>query len=149
MQPKRHRSNQLIGGVIWTPFVHVTIVLFAVFLLGSLMLPKSHHGVGPDLPRVWHPVSMPHANREDAMVVAILRDDKVFFRNDRVTPDQLPAKIRDSIAQGAERKVYIRADLRAKYGWVAEVLDNMHSGGVEKIGFLVYEKGHVPMPSPQ
>ncbi len=148
MQPKRHRSNQLICGAIWTPFVHVTVVLSAVFLLGSLTLPKSHHGVGPDLPRVSHPVSMPHANREDAMVVAILRDDKVFFRSDQVTPDQLPDRIRESIGQGAEREVYIRADVRARYSWVAEVLDNVRSAGVEKIGFLV-EQRRSPAPNPQ
>lgn len=88
------------------------------------------------------------ADREDAMTVAILRDDKVFFRNEGVTPDQLPSKIRESISQGSEKEIYIWADARAKYGWVAEVLDNVRSAGVEKIGFLV-ERRPTPAPNPQ
>ncbi len=148
MRPKR-RQNPLINGIDGVPFVQVTVILAALFRLGSFVQPSPSRHRSVDLPRVWHPVSMAHANREDAMTVTIARDDQVFFRSDRVRPDQLPAKIRESIAQGAERKVYIRADLRAKYGWVAEVLGNVRLAGVEKIGFLVYERRPLPAPTPQ
>jgi len=90
---------------------------------------------------------MPHANREDAIIVTIARDGQVFFRSDRVRPELLPDRIRESLRRGSEKEVYIRADGMAKYGWVAEVLYRVRSAGVEKIGFLVYEKGHVPLPS--
>jgi len=79
---------------------------------------------------------------------SITRNDKVFFRTDLVRPDQLPAQIRESVSQGSEKKVYVRADARAKYGWVAEVLDNVCSAGVEKIGFLVEER-RTPAPNLQ
>jgi biopolymer transport protein TolR len=146
----RHRPNQLICGVNGTPFVHVALGLCLALLLFFFSVPqRSHHPVGPDLPRVSHPVSMPHADREDAMVVIIARDHIIFFRGDRIGPDRLPAKIRESVKHGSENKVYIGADGRAKYGWVAEVLDGVRSAGVEKIGLLVYEKGPVPVPNPQ
>ena len=149
MQSKRHRSSQLICGIDEIPFVHVAVVFSFILFLFFLTLPMPFHGgLRPDLPRVGHPVLMAHANREDAMTVAIWRDDKVFFRNDQVRPDELPAKIRESISQGAERKVYIRADARARYTWVAEVLDNVRSAGIEKIGFLV-EQRRTPAPKPQ
>jgi biopolymer transport protein TolR len=92
---------------------------------------------------------MPRADREDAMIVTVARDDKVFFRGERIRPDQLPTRIRESVKHGSENKVYIGADGRAKYSWVAEVLDGVRSAGVEKIGLLVYQKGPVPVPSPQ
>ncbi len=137
----KRRPNQLISVTDQTLFVHVAVILAFIFLVIFLTLPTPfHRGMVPDLPRVNHPVSMPHANREDAMVVAILRDDKVFFRKDRVTPDQLPAKIRESVNQGAEKKVYIKADARAKYGWVAEALDGVRDAGIEKIGILVDQR---------
>lgn len=148
MDPRRHRSNQLICGAVWTPFVHVAVVLSAVFLLGSLTIPRTHHGVGPDPPRVGHPISMPHANREDAIRVAITRDDKVFFGNELVRPNELPARIRESVNRGSERRVYILADRRARYSWVAEVLDNVRTAGIEKVGFLV-EQRLPPAPNPQ
>jgi biopolymer transport protein ExbD len=146
---KRRQPNQLICGIDGTSFVHVAVVFSFVLLVVFLTWPTSFHdGLRPLLPRVGHPVPMGHANREDAMTVSIFRDDKVFFRSELVKPDQLPDRIRESVNQGAEKKVYIRADARAKYGWVAEVLDNVRSAGVEKIGFLV-EQRKAPAPSPQ
>jgi biopolymer transport protein ExbD len=80
------------------------------------------------------------ADREDAMLIAIQRDDRVFFRTDPVRLSDLPGRIRESVSHGAERRVYIRADARAKYAWVAEVLDSVHTGGIEKVGFLVNQR---------
>jgi biopolymer transport protein TolR len=94
-------------------------------------------GQSADLAQADHPISMPKAVREDAMVVAVMRDGKVFFGTDRIKPWNLPVKIRDSVSHGAERKVYIKADARAKYGAVKDVLDGVRSSGIEKIGFLV------------
>jgi len=150
MQSSRRRPNQLIHGIDQGPFVYVTVILSFTLLLFFLARPTFFvRSRGPDLPRVGHPVSMAHANREDAMIVAILRDDKVFFRNDRVRPEQLPDRIRESLRQGSEKEVYIRADARAKYGWVAEVLDGVRSAGVEKIGILVNERRPLPVPGPK
>ena len=148
MKPSRHQPNQLICGINQTPYVYVSVIFSFMLLLFFLARPTLLvRSVGPDLPRVWHPVSMPHANREDAIIVTIARDGQVFFRSDRVRPELLPDRIRESLRRGSEKEVYIRADGMAKYGWVAEVLYRVRSAGVEKIGFLVYEKGHVPLPS--
>lgn len=76
------------------------------------------------------------ANREDAIVVAIMRDGKVFFGNELVTAEQLPEKIREWLSHYAERKVYIKADARARYGTVWTVLEAVRSAGVERcVGF--------------
>ena len=149
MKPNRHRPNQLISGIDGTPFVHVAIVFSFMVLVYFLTLPVPlRGGIKPNLPQVSHAVLMTHANREDAMIVTIFRDDRVFYRSELVRSSELPAKIRQSLNQGAEREVYIRADARARYGWVAEVLDGIRSAGVEKIGFLV-EQGPSPKPNPQ
>jgi biopolymer transport protein ExbD len=106
MKPNRHRPNQLISGIDGIPFVHVAIVFSFVVLVIFLTLPiPVHGGIRPILARVGHPVSMAHANREDAMIVTIFRDDKVFYRSDLVRSSELPAKIRQSLNQGAEREV--------------------------------------------
>ncbi|PYX69433.1 MAG: hypothetical protein DMG72_20870 [Acidobacteria bacterium] len=83
------------------------------------------------------------ANREDVLVVAIFRDGKVFFGRDLIMPDQLPFEIREAVSRGAERKVYIRAEARVRYGTVLQVLDGVRSAGVENVGFLV-EQRRVP-----
>jgi biopolymer transport protein ExbD len=149
MKLNRHRPNQLISGIDGIPFIHVAIVFSFVVLVIFLTLPiPVHGGITPILPRVSHPISMAHANREDAMIVTIFRDDKVLYRSDLVRPNELLAKIRESLKQGAEREVYIRADARARYSWVAKVVDDVRSAGVEKIGFLV-EQRPSPKANPQ
>jgi biopolymer transport protein ExbD/biopolymer transport protein TolR len=149
MQMKR-RPNLLISRIDVTAFAGIMLALLFLFMpsYGGF---RAHRGMSVDLPQVSHPISMPHANREDAMIVVITRDDKVFFGPEQVIPDVLPVVIRERINQrinqGSEKKVYIKADARAKYGWVAEVLDGVRAAGIEKIGFLV-EQRRVPSPNP-
>jgi biopolymer transport protein TolR len=96
---------------------------------------------------VWHPVSMPGARREDALTVDIVRDGSIYFGKGRIRPSDLPSQIRERVDRGAEKKVYIRADARARYVTVREVLDAVHSAGLEKIAFLVYQRRAVSFGS--
>ena len=89
-----------------------------------------------DLTKTTHPISRRGADREDAIVIGVNREGRVFFSADPVRPSDLPRRIRERVSHGAERKIYINADARAKYAWVSEVLDSVHDAGIESIGFL-------------
>jgi len=121
-----------------TPFLSVQLVLLFMFIVANYQPDLPLNGV--DVPKVAHPVPMRRANREDAMVVAVQRDGRVWLGNDRMSPDQLPTRIRQAVSHGAERKIYIRADARAKYGAIAEVLDSVRIAGIENIAFLMDER---------
>jgi biopolymer transport protein ExbD len=82
-------------------------------------------------------VPMQGAMREDALEVAVARAGRVYLGRRQVDLDRLPVAIREGVSHGAERKVQIRADARARYGVVTRVLDSVRSAGVEKIVFLV------------
>ena len=112
------------------------MLLFMFMMLTAI--PRD--GVSADLPKVWHPKPMPGARREDALTVDILRDGMIYFGHGPTKPDDLPAQIRERVRWGAEKKIYIRADGRARYGTVLEVLDAIHSAGVERIAFLAYQR---------
>jgi biopolymer transport protein TolR len=141
------RSNDLICHINVTGFVSVMLALLFMFMVKDPVC-SFGRGVPVDLTKVSYPVPMRAADREEAMIVLITRDDKIFFRTDKVRVDELPDKIRESVSQGSEKKVYISADARAKYLWVAEVLDNVRSTGVERIGFLVDQR-RPPAPNSQ
>jgi biopolymer transport protein ExbD len=83
---------------------------------------------------------MTDADEADAMVVAITRDQRIYFGIDQVTTIQLAPKIREHIARGADRKVYVKADLRVRYGTVREVLDSVRSAGAKRIGILTDQR---------
>lgn len=141
------RSNDLICYINVTGFVSVMLVLVFMFA-GPARIVDHPHGSSVDMARVSHTTPMRAALREDALLVAIMRDGKVFFRADRITIEELPARIREGVSQGAERRVYIKADARAKYGNIKEVLDSVHAAGIEKIGFLVDQR-RPPASEPQ
>jgi biopolymer transport protein TolR len=116
-----------------TPFAAVLVVL----LFTVMVFKTTEHNSRADLPKVVHPIEMPDARREDAVVIAVTRDGKIFFGNDWITAKDLPANIEERLSHGAERKVYINADARARYGSVGAVLNGVRSAGVENVGILV------------
>ncbi len=120
-----------------TPMVDVMLVLLIIFMVITPMLQK---GVSVDLAKTNNPIQMPDADKEDALLVAVTRDGKVFFGSDVISPDQLTNKIKDKIANKVDKTVYIRADARTKYGNVVEIVDNVRSAGVDKVGLLTEQR---------
>jgi biopolymer transport protein TolR len=114
------------------------VLLFTMMVAGVSSRPP--HGAGVDLSKVWHPVGMWRADREDALIIEISRDGKVFFRNEMVAPNELAARVEEGLSRGSERRVYIRADAHVGYGRVGTVLDEVRSSGVENIAFLVGQR---------
>ena len=130
-----------------TGFGAVMFALVAMFLLPATVVvdsPRTGAQMPVDLPKVSMPTEMTGADREDALVVAITRDGKVWFDTEQVTAENLTTAIRRRVSRGAERKVYIRADMRARYGLVAKVLDGVRAAGIEKIAFIVIERNSRP-----
>jgi biopolymer transport protein ExbD len=119
-----------------------TGVMFVLFFNTMLIeATRNHHGIGPDLPKVAHATLIPRADRWDALTVAVVRDGSVYFGTDKVLSEDLPAKILEKLRdRSVERKIYIKADARAKYGAVEGVLDAIRSSRIGKIAFLVDER---------
>lgn len=82
------------------------------------------------------PVSLPGASREDAIVISIERDGGVFFGTNRSNPKLLPHQIQESLANGAERRIYLSVDRHAKYQTVKQIIDAIHSTGLEQVSFF-------------
>lgn len=134
---QRTSRSRLISNIDVSALAAVLFVLLFSFMM---LTETPHYGVSADLPKVWHPIPMRGANREDALIVSILRDGTMYFGKDKTKPSDLPAQIREGLGRGAEKKIYVRADKRLRYRTVLEVLDAIHSAGVEKIAFLAYQR---------
>jgi biopolymer transport protein ExbD len=119
------------------------LVLLIIFMVVTPMLQK---GVSVDLAKVNNPEQMPDADKEDALIVAVMRDGKVYFGNDQINVDQLTEKVKDRIASRTDKRVYVRADSRAKYGAVVGVVDNVRSAGVDQLGLLTDQRKQAGTP---
>jgi biopolymer transport protein TolR len=127
--------NRIGNGINAYPLVGLALVLLIIFMIVTGVTPH-HHGWGVDLPRTWHASPLPRAIREDAQIVSVLRDGAVFYRNQKVRADDLADQIRESVRNGADQKIYIRADSRAKYGDVKYVLGEIAKTGIQNVCFF-------------
>ncbi len=141
---QRNEGAKVNSNINVTPMVDVMLVLLIIFMVITPMLQK---GVSVDLAKVNNPERMPDADKEDALLVAIMRDGKVFFGNDKIDVDQLTSKVKDRIANRVDKRVYIRADARAKFGSVVEVVDNVRAAGVDQLGLLTEQRKMTGAPA--
>jgi biopolymer transport protein ExbD len=132
------RSAKLFSSIDATAFASILVVLVFAVLIFHGMSYNPHHGNSVDLPKVSHPVSMRGALREDAMKVSILRDGKIYFGSDQIRLVDLPTKIQDRLKnREIEHKVYVVADMRARWGTVKLALDGVRTAGIIRVAFLV------------
>ena len=134
---KRNEGAKVNSDINVTPMVDVMLVLLIIFMVVTPML---QHGVSVDMAKVNNPEQMPDADKEDALLVAVNREGKVFFGTDLVQPADLTEKIKDRLASRTDKRVFLKADARAHFGWVVEVVDNVRAAGVDQLGLLTDQK---------
>ena len=133
----RNEGKKVNSSINVTPMVDVMLVLLIIFMVVTPMLQK---GVSVDLAKTDSPKQLPDADKEDALVVAIMKDGKVFFDTDQISLDLLTTKVRDKVANRADKRVYIKADARARYGVVVDAVDSIRSAGVDQLGLLTEQR---------
>jgi biopolymer transport protein ExbD/biopolymer transport protein TolR len=142
---KRNEGSKVSSDINVTPMVDVMLVLLIIFMVVTPML---QHGIPVDMAKVNSPKDMQDADKEDALVVAVTRDDRVFFGPDVVQPADLTDKIKDKLTGRTDKTVFVKADQRAKYIWVADVVDNVRAAGVDQLGLLTDQKKSGSMAPP-
>jgi len=134
----RNEGAKVNSNINVTPMVDVMLVLLIIFMVITPMLQK---GQSVELAKTTNPIQMPDADKEDALIVAVQRDGKIFFDTSQISnPADLTDKIKDRIANRVDKRVYVKADARAHYKWVVEVVDNVRSAGVSELGLLTEQK---------
>jgi len=133
----KQRAMPPVADINVTPMVDVMLVLLIIFMVITPMLQK---GVSVDLARVNSPTPMPDADKEDSLLVAIMRDGQIYFGTDRIKAEDLTAKVKDRLANKVDKRVFIKADARAKYGNVVDVVDNVRAAGVDDVGLLTEQR---------
>jgi biopolymer transport protein ExbD len=126
-------GHGVVNDINVTPMVDVMLVLLIIFIVVTPMLTK---GVSVDRVKAKNPTAMAPADKDDAVVVAVTRDGKVYLGKEQMKSEELGPKIRDMIANRLDRTVYVNSDSRAKYGVVVEAVDNIRTAGVDQIGLL-------------
>jgi len=143
---KRDEGSKISSDINVTPMVDVMLVLLIIFMVVTPMLQK---GVSVDMAKVTNPTPMEDADKEDAMLVSITRDGHVYFGSDQIGIDALTTKVKDRLATNSQNKqVYVKADMRARFGAVVEVVDAVRAAGVDDLGLLTDQRKTTPSAPP-
>ncbi len=113
-----------------TPLVDVMLVLLVVFMVTAPLLST---GLPIELPRA-EATNTPV--EEEAMVITITKDERVFLGENEITDDvkgglESDQKLKD------RKELYVQADSGAHYGIVAGVIAEARLQGVEALNLLV------------
>ena len=140
MGHERGSRAELFCRIDLTPFVAISATSFAIFLF-ALMLTNGLPRFGPsDLPKVDNPIMEPDADRDNAIVLVVTHNGRIFSRNDPISMDGLRHEIRHRLELNSQAQIFLAVDAHAGYGNVATVLAALRSVGVEKVVFLVDQR---------
>src|SRR5437764_14518454 len=99
---KRDEGAKVNSDINVTPMVDVMLVLLIIFMVVTPML---QHGVSVDMAKVNNPEQMPDADKEDALLVSVMRDGTVYFGTDTLPAYQLTGKVKDGLASSVAKRV--------------------------------------------
>jgi biopolymer transport protein TolR len=118
-----------------TPLVDVMLVLLIIFMISAplltvgvpLQLPKTEAGAMQD--------------QTEPLTVSIRADGVVFLNQTQVPFGSLAPALHDMGGSGMTRPIYVRADGRATYAVVAQVMAALSSSGFTNINLITDSGG--------
>jgi biopolymer transport protein ExbD/biopolymer transport protein TolR len=145
---EKKKADPVVSDINVTPMVDVMLVLLIIFMVITPML---QHGVSVEMVKAKNPIAMKDADKEDAVLIGITRDGRVVLSpgNTQMLPSDLPNKVKDLLTNRLDKTCYIKADMRAKYELVEDVIDNLRAAGVDQLGLLTEQQNPTPTtPAP-
>jgi biopolymer transport protein ExbD/biopolymer transport protein TolR len=129
----KHGAPPPVTDINVTPMVDVMLVILIIFMVITPMLSK---GISVDMVKTKNPIAMQAADKTDAIIVAVSRDGKAFLGSTLVAAEDMAPKVKDLLANRVDHMVFLRADSRARYEKVVDVVDNLRAAGVDQLGLL-------------
>jgi biopolymer transport protein ExbD len=135
---KLMKAPPVVSDINVTPMVDVMLVVLIIFMVITPMLSK---GVTVNMVKTHNDIKMQEADKEDAILIAVTRDGRVYISpgNLLMQPGDLAGKVKDLQTNRSDKTVYIRADARARFSSVTDVIDNLRTVGVDQVGLITEE----------
>ncbi len=126
----RSRSRRALAEINVTPLVDVMLVLLIIFMVSAPLLTA---GVPVELPKTE---ASPLSNPNEPLTVTIRADGSLFLQATEVPFADLAPRMRALADSGVTKPVYVRADGKAPYAIVAQVMASLSSSGFTQIGLM-------------
>ena len=113
-----------------TPLVDVMLVLLVIFMVTA---PMMQQGMQVNLPKAE---TKALSAKEEAVVVSIERNGKVYLDRTEIPQDQLKAKLTAMFATRSKKEVFLKADRDVPYGDVVRTMAEIKGAGIERLGMV-------------
>jgi biopolymer transport protein TolR len=127
---RRGRGRRALAEINVTPMVDVMLVLLIIFMVSAPLLTA---GVPVELPKTEAGAI---SNQTEPLTVTIRSDGTLFLQETEVPFADLAPRMRALADAGLSKPVYVRADGKAPYAIVAQVMASLSTSGFTSIGLL-------------
>ena len=136
----------IVADINVTPMVDVMLVLLFIFMV---ITPLVVHGNNVAMVKTRYAVSQQAADKSDAIICTVTRDGKTYLNVTQMEPADMPQRVKELLEKRPNDKtVYVKADHRARYERMVELVDNLRSVGVDQLGLLT-DQGSQDLGTPR
>jgi len=128
------KSRATLSEINITPLVDVMLVLLIMFMVTT---PLMQQGIEVDLPKTS---SAGVELNDEPFIIVIEAGQKMTAGKQDISMADLREKIKAIFQHRKNKQVYIQADRKVDYGFVAEAMGEVRAGGVFNIGLITVPK---------
>ncbi|TAK54854.1 MAG: biopolymer transporter ExbD [Gammaproteobacteria bacterium] len=112
------------------PLVDVMLVLLIIMII---TVPVMTQAVKIDLPKQFNE---PTVTTPENINLSIDFDGSIYWNDTNIARRDLISQVLQEAVKDPQPEVHIRADVRARYEYIADTLADLQHGGMRKVGFI-------------
>ncbi len=128
------KSRATLSEINVTPLVDVVLVLLIMFMVTT---PLMQQGIEVDLPKTS---SSGIELNDEPFVLVIDATQKMTAGKQNINMADLRSKLKAIFQHRKNKQIYIQADRKVDYGFVAEAMGEIRAAGVFNIGLITVPK---------
>ena len=128
------RGRATLSEINVTPLVDVMLVLLIMFMVTT---PLMQQGIDVDLPKT-SPSGV--ETTDEPFVLVISASQRITVGKQELDIDSLQTKLKAIFETRKNKQIYIQADRKVDYGFVAEAMAEIRAAGIYNIGLVTVPK---------
>lgn len=128
------KSRMALSEINVTPLVDVMLVLLIMFMVTT---PLMQQGIDVDLPKTS---STGVEATDEPFILVIASNQRMTAGKQPVLMNDLKTKLRAIFENRKNKQIYIQADKKVDYGFVAEAMAEIRAAGIYNIGLITLPK---------
>ena len=128
----RRPSKKIFSDLNMVPLIDISLVLLIIFMVAAPMLEQ---GIKVNLPAA-KAGTLDKQKKEEPIVVSVKEDQTMYINNQKIPMENLETRMNLMFRNRTDKSVFIKADEKLPYGFVANIISKLKEGGVEKIGLV-------------